>query len=352
MRSMRAALAAFLAVTVSATVPVAHAAPGALPDSPPPAAAPHSPPPAAVPDSLVTAISTPSAPPATASQVITVTAPRGSTYATLSAWQRRPDGSWYLRLRTPARVGGAGIGPASEQSQYTPEGNMPLDQAFGRLPNPGTWMPYFTTDRYDWWNENPSSPQYNLHVRSATSPGGFSENLYTSGTAYNYAVNMSYNPDRIPWGGSAYFLHVDIGAPTAGCVAVSQDAMAQLLRWLNPRHRPVIDVRADRVWTPKRGTATNTLFTPSQQLYRGQSTSLVGTLVSYFNTPISGAPVQVLSRPRGSATWTVAANLRTNAYGRYSWRVTPAASTDYVVRYGGSTAFYIAMSRQIGLTVR
>ncbi|WP_255443417.1 MULTISPECIES: hypothetical protein [Amycolatopsis] len=34
--------------------------------------------------------------------------------------------------------------------------------------------------------------------------------------------------------GSAFFLHVSTGGPTAGCVALAQDDLIAVLRWLDP----------------------------------------------------------------------------------------------------------------------
>ena len=192
--------------------------------------------------------------PAGSSQLITVAAPRtGSSYATLSAWALGAGGRWTRVLGpVPARVGDAGIGAAREGSTLTPRGRFPLTVTFGRQGNPGTAMPFFRTDPLDWWDENPASPTYNLHVRQAKSPGGASENLYYSGTAYDYAVNIASNPARIPGAGSAIFLHVNTGSSTAGCVSIAAASLVPLLRWLNPAARPTIDIRvgAELVPTP------------------------------------------------------------------------------------------------------
>ena len=193
-------------------------------------------------------------------QLITVNSPSaGSSYATLSAWQRNSDGTWTRKFGpVAARVGGNGIGHASEGSDYTPAGTFPLTVAFGRLSNPGTKMNYFTTDSLDWWDENPSSPTYNLHVRRSSSPGGASENLYYSGTAYNYGVNIGYNLSRVPGAGSAFFLHVGTGSSTAGCVSIDQGTLANILRWLDPAKHPYIDIHVGSPLTPTRS------YTPTQ----------------------------------------------------------------------------------------
>lgn len=178
-----------------------------------------------------------------AGQLVTVTAAPGSSDATLQAFRR--DGPGWVSVVGPvaAEVGPTGIGQASESVPTTPAGVYGLSQAFGRqAAPPGTALPYFRTDALDWWDENPASPTYNTHVRQVQSPGGASENLYTSGAVYDYAVVMDYNTAQVPGAGSAFFVHVTNGAPTAGCVAVPAADMVALLRFLDPAQHPAIDL--------------------------------------------------------------------------------------------------------------
>ena len=79
----------------------------------------------------------------TAAQVITVSAPSStSTYATVEAWARQPDGR-YLRVARfgNARIGSQGMGPTSESLSRTPTGQYKLSQPFGLRPNPGNAEP-------------------------------------------------------------------------------------------------------------------------------------------------------------------------------------------------------------------
>ena len=181
--------------------------------------------------------------PAGVDQLITVrTSSPTATVGQLRAYDR-VNGTWRLRIGpTTVRVGAAGIGQASEDSTRTPAGDWSLPQAFGRKPNPGTKMPYFQTDRYDWWNGDPADKNYNKRVRAVSSPGGASENLYRAGAVYDYAVVMGYNLDGVPGAGSAFFLHVSNGTSTAGCAAISKTMMVRILRWLDPAKNPYIRI--------------------------------------------------------------------------------------------------------------
>jgi L,D-peptidoglycan transpeptidase YkuD (ErfK/YbiS/YcfS/YnhG family) len=178
------------------------------------------------------------------SQMIVVTAPEASdTSATLTAFERGTDDAWKPVIGpTKAFLGSLGMGEPEDNVYRTPEGTFDLDQAFGRLPNPGTKMPYKQVDRQDWWDSNMKSPTYNTMVRQVQSPGGDSENLYDSGPVYDYAVNIAHNPQRIPGKASAMFLHVTNNQPTMGCIAIDKDLMRKVLTWLDPAKHPKIAI--------------------------------------------------------------------------------------------------------------
>ena len=176
-----------------------------------------------------------------ANQVVTVNAPTPwSTTATVQAWNRSGDGWVAVTQPIPAMVGSEGIGQASEWTSRTPAGAYSLTQSFGRQPNPGTRLPYFQTGWWDWWNGNSGSPGYNTHMVQPNSPGGNSENLYGAGPVYDYAVDIDYNTAGVPGAGSAFFLHVTDGQPTAGCVAIPAGDLVNIMRWLDPDQHPAI----------------------------------------------------------------------------------------------------------------
>lgn len=170
----------------------------------------------------------------------------GDTTATLTAWEKSASGHWSVVVGpVDAWLGSDGIGRASEDSSHTPEGTWTLTQAFGRAPDPGTRLPYLKVDEQDWWDSAVDSPDYNTHVRSSTNPGGASENLFDAGAVYDHAVVIDYNTAQVPGAGSAFFLHVSGGEPTAGCVSIPEPALVSVLRWLDPAAHPVIRIGID-----------------------------------------------------------------------------------------------------------
>lgn len=193
----------------------------------------------------VIASATPSTATATYDQVITVEAATAhSQSAVVRVWQREASGRFVQVFDSVvAEVGVNGVGPTHEGAGRTPVGVFTLTRAFGNEPNNGTRLPYLYVGPDDWWDENPDSPHYNELVVSPVSPGGNSENLYDAGLAYAHAVVINYNTDPIVKGaGSGFFFHVSMGVPTQGCVAVPENYLTRVMRWLDPSEHPVMSI--------------------------------------------------------------------------------------------------------------
>jgi L,D-peptidoglycan transpeptidase YkuD (ErfK/YbiS/YcfS/YnhG family) len=134
------------------------------------------------------------------------------------------------------------VGRAYEGSGRTPAGVWPLGTGFGvGTRDPGSHLGWFTADSRDWWGSDVRSPStYNRHVRCRRSSCPFrtahAEHLADYARAYRYAMLLGYNtPPHVTVGaGSAFFVHVGTGGPTAGCVSVSASRMVWLLRRMKP----------------------------------------------------------------------------------------------------------------------
>jgi L,D-peptidoglycan transpeptidase YkuD (ErfK/YbiS/YcfS/YnhG family) len=186
-----------------------------------------------------------------ATRVITVTArSTHSTTATLQAWNKAAGGGWTkYGSAVTAHVGSDGLSAhPSESRSATPIGSFTLTQAFGHDADPGTLLPYLHTNSSDWWISQPGR-LYNTHQRCSSNcsfrRGDPNEHLYYETPYYNYAVVIDYNTRNAPGGveqgkGSAFFLHVTDGAPTAGCVAIPQSKLLTIMRWLRPSAYPRI----------------------------------------------------------------------------------------------------------------
>jgi L,D-peptidoglycan transpeptidase YkuD (ErfK/YbiS/YcfS/YnhG family) len=108
-------------------------------------------------------------------------------------------------------------------------------------------MPYRQVGTSDWWVSDTHSPSYNTYRHCAPGTCDFNEsageNLGRAGPSYDHAVVIGYNtaPAR-PGAGSAFFVHVDAGVPSQGCVEVPRASEVALLRWLDPAQHPRITI--------------------------------------------------------------------------------------------------------------
>lgn len=187
-------------------------------------------------------------------QVVTVSVKTPtSTFGTLKVWRWNAKRDRYVRIGKPVRayVGSAGVGQASEYVSRTPAGVFPLTEAFGRLRDPGTRLPYQRVDLSSWWVSDVSSPHYNTYRECA--PGtwcGFAQSRSEQLGAislYSHSVVIDYNRDPIIAGaGSAFFLHESEGKATQGCVSITRNRLVRVLRWLKPQADPVVSIGVGR----------------------------------------------------------------------------------------------------------
>ena len=174
-----------------------------------------------------------------ATQVLSVVSTGRST-ANMDVWQRGATGWEPVATAIPVHVGANGMVPQSHDGEMaTPMGIFTLDFAFGTKPNPGTNLQYVQVTPDYWWDGDMKSPTYNTMqvCKKADCPfntnsSSGTENLYIP--QYAHAIVMGVNKARVPGNGGAFFVHTTDGGPTAGCVALDDDTLVKIMRWLQP----------------------------------------------------------------------------------------------------------------------
>ncbi|KUI36010.1 hypothetical protein AU197_19515 [Mycobacterium sp. IS-1590] len=174
-----------------------------------------------------------------ATQVISVVGVGGSK-AKMDVYQRTGAGWQPVAAGIPAWIGANGMTPQSHDGEMkTPMGVFTLDFAFGTAPNPGGGLPYVQVGPDHWWDGDMKSPTYNTmqvckkaQCAFDTDPASGTENLQIP--QYVHAVVMGVNKARVPGNGGAFFLHATDGGPTAGCVAIDDGKLVEIMRWLRP----------------------------------------------------------------------------------------------------------------------
>ena len=152
---------------------------------------------------------------------------------------------WEEFLVTDCNIGKAGLGKQIEGDMKTPTGVYQFDTYFGIYPNPGTNLPYIQLNESLYWDCDNNSPKYNQLVNIETYKDFDTkecEHLIDETLAYQYAMNLNYNEDRIPYKGAGIFLHCYTKGPyTGGCVALPENNMIKVLKIVNENARIIID---------------------------------------------------------------------------------------------------------------
>lgn len=160
---------------------------------------------------------------------------------------QREDRRWKL-VSTPVkagigRKGFANPGEKREGDLKSPTGLFRLGRLFCYDNSVPGKMPFIQTTVEDKWIDDPESPDYNRHIRGATTAKSW-ENMKLTSDEYYYCMVIEYNFYPVVKGmGSAIFLHLSMGEDPnsgAGCVIIRQKDMEWLLKWMTPEFNPSI----------------------------------------------------------------------------------------------------------------
>lgn len=184
------------------------------------------------------------------SQLILVTAKASS--AEILCYIKDTGGIWRLDEQIGVMSGHIGRNGVSRQKMEgdgcTPAGCFRLGYAFGLREKPDTLVPYKNITRESFWVDDPSSRFYNTWVEgSINADWSSAEHLCDYPREYAYGVVIGYNTGPVmPRKGSAVFFHCG-NKPTAGCVAVPEEDLLRILKWLDPAKNPSILITDTRL---------------------------------------------------------------------------------------------------------
>ena len=118
----------------------------------------------------------------------------------------------------------------------SPTGLFSLGQLFSYENKVNTNLSFIQTDEQDKWIDDTNHVDYNKYIKGNTTATSF-EHLYLSNVYYKYCMVVEYNTHPVIKGkGSAIFFHVADAqySPTAGCVAIQETTMEEILLWMKP----------------------------------------------------------------------------------------------------------------------
>ena len=158
----------------------------------------------------------------------------------------RVNKKWKIKLGpVQASIGRTGFalpGEKIEGDGKSPSGIFDLGQLYTYEASVNTSLPFIQTNAEDKWIDDPNHENYNTHIRGNTTAKSF-EHLKLSSIDYKYCMVIEYNTHPVVKGkGSAIFFHLADAnySPTAGCVAIKESDMDQILLWLDPNKQKAI----------------------------------------------------------------------------------------------------------------
>ena len=170
-----------------------------------------------------------------ATQIVAVAVEPGTSNATVSMWDKLPDGTWSEIFTAPGFIGKGGLGKTADGDRKTPQGQYHFTRAFGTADAPAMRHSSYTYHKLtdsDYWVGDSKSSFYNKLADASTTRGfdtSKGARLIRQPAANKYALAISYNAQGEPGKGSGIFLHCSTGGPTMGSVAIPEEAMLQVL---------------------------------------------------------------------------------------------------------------------------
>ncbi|MCF8370112.1 MAG: L,D-transpeptidase family protein [Bacteroidales bacterium] len=168
--------------------------------------------------------------------------------AILQTFEKTND-QWVEKFaKTSVTIGRSGFAPYRKKREgdgKTPTGIFYLGPVYsypGEKVN--TKMEYWEASENDYWIDDVQSDQYNRWVISPTDPKSDKvsrEVMKRNDILYKYGIAIHYNMDQQKGKGSVIVVHVlEAEKPTAGCIAVPEEDLLDIIGWLDPVKKPLI----------------------------------------------------------------------------------------------------------------
>lgn len=180
--------------------------------------------------------------------VVVVAEDVNATSAQMQRYEK--NGEWEkVGSAVPVTLGRSGLGYASQKEPLKNEGDgrsplgvFPIPSTFGYDPSPNSAMPYLHADEKLICVDDAEDPRYNRIVELAGEKPASFEWMRRKDGVYRHGAVIGYNRSGEKGRGSCIFIHLNHPdyRPTSGCTAMNQEALVELLGWLDPVKKPQI----------------------------------------------------------------------------------------------------------------
>ena len=166
---------------------------------------------------------------------------------------KRVDGEISIVLGRNGLGWGKGLHSTPNNAQYikkegdgkAPAGLFSLTHGFGyAATNFAMNYPYATYKTTDHCVDDSSSLWYNKIIDSNHIEKDYKsfEHMKLSNNLYKFGLVVNHNPNQIAQAGSCIFMHIKSksGKGTAGCTAMKEDEIVEVLKWLKENQKPLL----------------------------------------------------------------------------------------------------------------
>ncbi len=198
--------------------------------------------------------------PKDSSQLLFVTTPDwNSKEGTLQRYERIGKSKNWKKVGEPISIilgrnglaWGLGLHTTPKNAKYikregdgrSPAGLFYLGHGFG-YQDFNIEFPYKVYKRTDHCVDDSNSKWYNRIVDSTKVAKDYKsfEHMRLKNNLYKYGITVNHNPNQVKNGGSCIFMHIRSGngKGTAGCTAMSEDKIKEILKWLKEEKKPLL----------------------------------------------------------------------------------------------------------------
>jgi D-alanyl-D-alanine dipeptidase len=136
----------------------------------------------------------------------------------------------------------SGVEPLKREGDgKSPAGIFDITSTFGKDPEANSALPYWYADDRLICIDDVNDTRYNTmgYLNPANPPKSF-EQMRRSDAVYRNGAVIDYNNKRVSGRGSCIFFHLNHPnkRPTAGCTAMDEEPLLELIRWFDPNKKP------------------------------------------------------------------------------------------------------------------
>ena len=135
-------------------------------------------------------------------------------------------------------VGKNGLNHNKKEGDYsTPTGLFKLNKLYfrrDRVDIPNCKIKKKSITKNIAWCDDPENENYNQEIHVVNNKS--KESFYRKDNKYDYLITISHNNKKIPYKGSAIFIHLTNNyKPTAGCIALRKKDFEIMLKLINQK---------------------------------------------------------------------------------------------------------------------